>query len=308
MSDSSDLEMLARISTRFGNDPLLVQGAGGNNSVKSEDGTMKVKASGLALKNLTKESGWVSLPVQNVRLLVEKGPDCSFLNPATDEWLASEIDKITSSPSLGYKASIEAAMHAVLGKIVVHVHPVEINVLLCAEGGRNICDRIFSGIKFLWIDPLPPGYYLARAIHESMMACNEEKPSVILMANHGVIVHAESELEINRLYASILHLAREWLGTHGYALSDLPLEGWESEFSSKDVFPDTVVFQKLAQNLHQAAPEKRQGIIETFAASKAIRDGQAKTGLKSAFLPQRICNYILNMSREKHRQATATKI
>jgi rhamnose utilization protein RhaD (predicted bifunctional aldolase and dehydrogenase) len=308
MSADKDLDILVRLSKFFGANPVLVQGAGGNNSVKSEDGNMMVKASGLALKNLSKDFGWVAVPFQDIKALVGKGPDTSKLDPAIDDWLAVEVDKLTRSPVMGAKASIEAGMHAVLSKIVVHIHPVELNVLLCADGGRALCQDIFKGIDYLWVDPLPPGYYLSRAIFDGMQTHNSAKPAVIFMASHGVIFHADTEDQIHLLYDQVIGRTRDWLRSRGLTVNQLVIDKWESEISARDIFPDTVVFQALAKNLDQVAPEKKQGIIETFAASKAIRDGQAKVGLKSADLARAVCDYILGMSREKHRQAAAMKV
>ena len=50
---------LIRISNATGKDSTLVQGGGGNTSVKTADGKyMYIKASGTALKDMTKKEGW----------------------------------------------------------------------------------------------------------------------------------------------------------------------------------------------------------------------------------------------------------
>ena len=50
MTAAPELEALRHYSDELGKDPLLIQGAGGNTSVKLEDG-MWIKASGTQLKN-----------------------------------------------------------------------------------------------------------------------------------------------------------------------------------------------------------------------------------------------------------------
>ena len=50
---------LIRISNLVGKDPALVQGGGGNTSVKTADGKyMFIKASGTALKDMNATQGW----------------------------------------------------------------------------------------------------------------------------------------------------------------------------------------------------------------------------------------------------------
>ena len=308
MKHDEALEILERLSQKYGADPLLVQGAGGNTSVKTDDGQMVVKASGFALKNVRVDKGWVKLPHNEVSHLVSAAKSSVELDSSVDDWLASSIDKVTTSPNPAYKASIEEAMHEVLGPIVVQIHPVAMNVLLCAENGRALCHEIFAGTPFLWIEPLPPGYYLARAIKDALAEAGSSSPRVIFLASHGVIVHGESESEINGIYDRILGLTTNWFKGRGVdAAKTLEVSGWEGEIAEADIFPDTVVFHALAKNLADVAPDKKQGIIETFAASREIRSLHKRAGLHSRVLDKRVCEYILGMSREKHRQAQAVK-
>ena len=58
----SPLGELIAISRAVGDDPDLVQGGGGNTSVKSRDGkTMFVKASGTALAEMERSRGWAEV-------------------------------------------------------------------------------------------------------------------------------------------------------------------------------------------------------------------------------------------------------
>ncbi|MHC4326164.1 MAG: hypothetical protein ACYSUX_17985 [Planctomycetota bacterium] len=53
------LAELIKISNETGIDPTLVQGGGGNTSVKTADGKyMYIKASGTALKDMNQKQGW----------------------------------------------------------------------------------------------------------------------------------------------------------------------------------------------------------------------------------------------------------
>jgi len=58
------LAELIKISRGTGRDPTLVQGGGGNTSVKTADGKyMYIKASGTALKDMNEQQGWRRLGV-----------------------------------------------------------------------------------------------------------------------------------------------------------------------------------------------------------------------------------------------------
>src|SRR5262245_31377568 len=69
------LDELIAISREVGADPDLVQGGGGNTSVKTRDGRrMLVKASGTALADMDRERGWAELDLESLRgILTRKG-------------------------------------------------------------------------------------------------------------------------------------------------------------------------------------------------------------------------------------------
>ena len=58
---------LIKISNITGKDSALVQGGGGNTSVKTDDGKyMYIKASGTALKDMSEDKGWRRLKISAV--------------------------------------------------------------------------------------------------------------------------------------------------------------------------------------------------------------------------------------------------
>ena len=70
-----DLQDLIRMSNEVGSDPDLVQGGGGNTSVKTPDGRMYVKASGTALGEMSEEAGYRLVDVRVPRLYgIVEGP------------------------------------------------------------------------------------------------------------------------------------------------------------------------------------------------------------------------------------------
>src|SRR5262245_20603567 len=67
------LEELIAISREVGADPDLVQGGGGNTSVKTRDESrMLVKASGTALGDMDRERGWAELDLEALRNILAR--------------------------------------------------------------------------------------------------------------------------------------------------------------------------------------------------------------------------------------------
>ena len=94
------LSELARMSQTVGERNDYVQGGGGNTSVKLDNGLMAVKASGIRLAQVTETDGFAVVEVETLK-------------------------DVTSEQ--GYKParpSVEAGFHALLGKFVLHTHPV----------------------------------------------------------------------------------------------------------------------------------------------------------------------------------------
>ncbi|NQT03318.1 MAG: class II aldolase/adducin family protein, partial [Planctomycetes bacterium] len=66
------LAELIRVSNETGGDPTLVQGGGGNTSVKTADGKyMYIKASGTALKDMDAKNGWRRMDVKSVMSVID---------------------------------------------------------------------------------------------------------------------------------------------------------------------------------------------------------------------------------------------
>jgi rhamnose utilization protein RhaD (predicted bifunctional aldolase and dehydrogenase) len=63
---------LIKISRIVGRDSLLIQGGGGNTSVKTDDGKfMYIKASGTALADMSTKTGWRRLKLESVLSIIK---------------------------------------------------------------------------------------------------------------------------------------------------------------------------------------------------------------------------------------------
>ena len=110
-----ELEALRLLSARIGADPLLVQGAGGNTSVKHGE-IMWIKASGKWLSEAAREDMFVPVHFKPLLAALREGhPDAE----RAQKFIAGGHD------ANGLRPSIETSVHALLPqKIVAHVHCV----------------------------------------------------------------------------------------------------------------------------------------------------------------------------------------
>src|ERR1017187_4786504 len=128
--DKNSLAQLIEISHVVGSNPEYVQAAGGNRSVKSPDGwTMAIKASGTALTLMSETEGWVELDVAAVLSVLDRA-DLVALPAKEREALV--LQGLNSAIVGGHgRPSVESALHAMLGRVVIHTHAVAANALNC---------------------------------------------------------------------------------------------------------------------------------------------------------------------------------
>jgi len=168
----SELESLRSISARIGRDPLLVQAATGNTSIKV-DGVLWIKASGTWLANAATDEIMIPVNLAETRRKIERDIDP-----------AGQMVVVDGKP-LG--TSVETAMHAALPwRVVLHVHSV--NTIAWAvrrDGPAELALRL-EGISWRWIPYVASGMPLARAIEDAL--CAEPRARVLALANHGLVV------------------------------------------------------------------------------------------------------------------------
>ncbi|ASQ03427.1 class II aldolase [Sinorhizobium meliloti WSM1022] len=190
MLRSSEFEALLDLSARVGADPDLVQGAGGNTSIK-EGGTLWIKASGLWLAHARRRD--VMVPVALDPLLDALERD----DPATEK--AQDFVVRDLNPS-GLRPSIETTVHALMPqKVVVHVHCVETIATAVHADAAAIAGEKLQGIPYAFVPYARPGLPLAKAIAERIQA----DTSVLVLGNHGLAVAAETVGDAARLLAEV---------------------------------------------------------------------------------------------------------
>jgi len=188
---------LVKISRAVGRDSSLILGGFGNTSAKAADGRyMYIKASGTALKDMTRKKGWRRLKLQPVRAILKdralSGMDVCKREARIAEKLLAACDEKTEGD---VRPSIESGFHSMLDRFVIHLHPVAVLAYVCAKNGRAEIERLFKGEKFppAWVSCTTPGYLLAKKIEKIIGRYRDRYgrvPAVIFLQNHGLIVTA----------------------------------------------------------------------------------------------------------------------
>ncbi len=171
---TADLSEVSALSARLGGDPMLVQGGGGNVSLKSHD-TLWVKASGKWLAQAECEPIFVPVALDGVRVSVAAGA-------------ADPVSPHVLGGSASLRPSIETTLHALLPhRVVVHLHSIHALAAAVRDDGAGFAAERLEGTDWRWLPYCRPGLPLTRAI----AALGRPAPAVVLLANHGLVVGAD---------------------------------------------------------------------------------------------------------------------
>jgi len=206
----SDLEALAALSAKIGADPMLIQAAGGNTSVKDGD-VMWIKASGTLLAEALDKDIFVPCNLSAMRDSLTRG-----------EARADQAQEFALVPG-GLRPSIETSLHAVFPqRVVVHAHCV--HTLAHAVQADPVAAIGAKLDAFDWgiVPYVKPGANLAGQVRGVV----EQGCDVVVLGNHGIIVAAETAEDAGALLARVFEALRvvpvPILNTN---LGDVP-EGW----------------------------------------------------------------------------------
>ncbi len=184
----NELRELARLSARIGADLRLVQGSGGNTSIKAGD-RLWVKASGTWLSQAEEKSIFVSLPLDEIRRRIAAGD-------------AEDLSDLAEGGD-GLRPSIETTLHAIFPHTaVVHVHSVNAIAWTVEEGGREALEERLHGLAWAWVPYRKPGLPLCKAIMAAQHASDQQLDLVVL-ANHGLVVAAENCADVEALLEGV---------------------------------------------------------------------------------------------------------
>lgn len=270
--NNKDIEQLISLSHSVGEEIDLVQGGGGNTSVKTSNDIMLIKASGTALKHMSKEKGWVSMKRSTVL--------------------------VVNNPS-DLRASMEWLMHLYLPRYVIHCHPVYVNVFTCMEkGGKSWLLKTFAKYSLLYIDYVTPGAELADSIYKSVnlyQSTHSGMPNLIFLENHGIITCGDTAQTALELLFEINRIAKEYL--QSTIMNFKPFDkAYIANVASPGnaLFPDAAVFTKTSSYI-------KHGYRAIFAANRYINDTIEGLGGTPRFLSQGEVDKLQNMESEKYR-------
>ena len=176
------LDDLRQMSARVGRNITLVQGAGGNSSVKLGD-VLWVKASGAWLSDAVAKDVFVPVDL-----------------PGARKALAAGDEKMPVAEGFGeikLRASIETALHALLPHpVVLHVHAVNtIAWSVRADGAEELATRL-DGLNWRSLPYRRPGLPLSQAVAEITAKAPAD---VLVLGNHGLVVGGDTSAEAEAL-------------------------------------------------------------------------------------------------------------
>ncbi|MAW86620.1 MAG: aldolase [Phyllobacteriaceae bacterium] len=181
-----EFQALRAVSARAGADPLLVQAAGGNTSIK-RDGILWIKASGTWLMNALKDDIFVPVDLERLREAVRR--DDGSAEKAQD-FVVADLN-----PS-GLRPSIETTVHSALPQdVVIHVHCVGTIAHAVRADAQAILEERLAGLHWAFVPYVKPGLTLSKSIE----AVLKPETRVIILGNHGLVVCGDSVVQTQAL-------------------------------------------------------------------------------------------------------------
>ena len=219
-----DIKDFIELSNSLGEDILLCQHTGGNISVKTGD-HMFIKASGYKMKDVSRVNGYsIVRPGMMKGITTSEGYDALF-----------ESDVFFT----GKRPSMEVGLHALLNKYTIHLHPIYLTAILCLANVREVLQEVYSSYEYTYVPYVAPGYSLFKALERL-----NEKPNIIFLQNHGVVISSDSKEEALALVKDITYKAEMYL----YEFKTFTLAFAKEKKSEHFYFPDAVVFSDKKQN------------------------------------------------------------
>jgi rhamnose utilization protein RhaD (predicted bifunctional aldolase and dehydrogenase) len=174
LSHDSELHALSRLSANLGRNPLLVQAATGNTSIKLGP-KLWIKTSGAWLADADRKDIFIPVELAAIRASIDK----------RTQYPAEYKD----SSGASVQPSVETPTHGVMPhRVVIHVHSV--NTIAWAvrrDGPAHLAGRL-AGLSWQWIPYVSSGLPLALQIQR----VTHSSPDVLILGNHGLVVGGES--------------------------------------------------------------------------------------------------------------------
>ncbi|MGR3502506.1 class II aldolase/adducin family protein [Pseudaestuariivita sp.] len=308
-----------QLSARLGQDPLQVQGPGGNTSIKDSE-VMWIKASGTELADAERQM--IFVPVDRAAAIAE----------ARGEAGDGSCKGTVLDPAITLRPSIETTFHAALDfNVVAHTHSVATLVHAISPEGRAALDAKLAGLPFVRVPYAKPGLPLTREI----LARAAPDTQVFVLQNHGLICAGATVEEVSDLLAEVeRRLAMTPREGEGPTPSEPAPDGFDwspygwlagggaEAATAGSYYPDHVVFlgPALLQSDHDGTPPAvlvpRQGVALRKGATssqtamlRCLSDVLARVpeGWTLDPIGADAEAELLNWDAEKYRQALAAR-
>jgi len=251
IASAPELSELLELSARIGADAALVQGLGGNTSLK-RDGVMWIKASGAWLSQARERP--MMVPVRLAALLAALDSN----DPACETAAGFVIPELNPQ---GLRPSIETTMHAALPhRVVLHVHCVETIAWAVQADAQARLAPLLDGLGWSFVPYVRPGLPLTQLMRTLVRA----DTTVVVLANHGLVVCGDTVAAaaatlaevVSRLKRTVrpapepdLAALEQGSADYGYRLPRLPVvHAIAADRQSLDIarrgslYPDHIVF------------------------------------------------------------------
>lgn len=199
----------------------------GNTSMRIDDDSFYVKASGHQMHNIS-EAGFVAVRFAPLLAMLDEPPQTlSEQKSITQSAIIPPDASGGTEGGLGLSPSIEVSFHAMLLQdcdvaFVGHTHPTAINQIMCSEQAADFAFKrrfpdevVLCGPQSALAPYADPGLPLAIVMRDRVRAYMEEfgeAPKLILLENHGMIALGDSPAEILNITAMAVKAARIHLG------------------------------------------------------------------------------------------------
>ena len=198
----SKIDELQIIANYVEHNPNLIQATGGNVSIKCNNQKMRIKASGQRVIDINKPDGFVDVNYLEIKnFLHSYNSNCLEIN-----------NKFVFENSKNTKISIEVYFHAILKRVVLHTHPIELNSLLASRDAFQIIQKITEYINY--IPYIKPGLFLGLEVLKllnNVKENNKDSCIVFYLQNHGLIISAQTAEEVIKKSKEIESLTLNFL-------------------------------------------------------------------------------------------------
>ena len=190
------IKTLLSLTQPFINRPDLIQGPGGNTSVKDAEGNMIIKASGFRFEEITENQGF---SIVNAKEIADYFFKVEVQDKALEENKSNElIHQLIAIDAEGNKypkPSMETGFHAVLDTYVVHTHSIWTNLINCNQDSVSLFQKLKNKLPFeiAYIPFVSPGFGLSYLITQELKFArehNQKQVAVFFLQNHGIVSHS----------------------------------------------------------------------------------------------------------------------